>query len=57
MALLNATDVNLEKKWRGIRNFLSQRDLQVIVPNTGIIEDIKNEVRLSSPHISYRLIV
>ena len=57
MVYLSATGANSEKRWRGLHNSLSQRDLQVIVPNTRKIKDIKNEVKLVSPHFCYREII
>ena len=57
MVFLSATCANSEKKWRGLHNFVRREIYRVIGPITGKIKDIKNEVRLSSPHICYRLII
>ena len=56
MVYLSATGANSEKRWRGFHDStLYRREIcRVIVPNTRKIKDIKNEVKLVSPHFCYR---
>ena len=54
MVYLSATGANSEKRWRGLHNSLSQRDLQGHWAEYSKIKYIKNEVKLVSPHFCYR---
>ncbi len=56
MLFFNITDANSEKNWTGLLKFDRREINRVIGPSTLKIKDIKNEVRLSTPHICYRLI-
>ena len=53
MVLWNATDAYSEKKLRVLNDFYRREIYRVIGSNTGKIKDIKNEVKLISPHICY----